>query len=473
MFKKGNRFLIIILLLSILAQALTGCGLGKKADAPPKDDETIAEEFIQEEFITQEVLTEDQITEEFIRENLVVEDNVYEIQIEEQLICQTYTFEIVAGVTTEEEIKALLPDNIEEYDIDWPKVVAKFAVGTSVIVAVGIVHHVTHGAAYFVFCSPAKVAKEAIIGGVMEATIKTALKCAGKNKPTEEALKKYAIEGFADGYMWGAITSALRCTNTARKMSKLKMADGTIGKVGLDNLVRNKAGEVIGKVAYNKNGAILTEVASSAGKLSPLKYFGLNGKELTAAKDIQKVLSAAKGAFPKNAKLNLGSAENPLICETDDLGRIITESNSLLPNLEYTLNGYVYKTDDLGRIVSVSAEKLELKSPGRKRLDILNNLHEIGHGFEQAADDRGHLIADQFNGNNTLANLVPMDRQVNQGSYKAIENIWAESLQNGKNVSANIQLEYTGNSFRPDAFKIVYKIDNGELIEAILENIIG
>lgn len=71
--------------------------------------------------------------------------------------------------------------------------------------------------------------------------------------------------------------------------------------------------------------------------------------------------------------------------------------------------------------MSVSAEKLQLKPPGRERLDILNSIKEIGHGFEKATDDRGHLIADQFNGNNTLANLVPMDSKINQGSYKVIE----------------------------------------------------
>lgn len=470
MMKKRKRILVYILLLSILAQVLSGCGLGNKSGESPQNNETVAEEFVQEEFVTQTVLTEDQISEDFIRENLVVEDNVYEIQIEEQLICQTYTFEIIAGVTSEEEMQALLPGDINEYDIDWPKVIGKFAVGTIVIVAVGIVYYETQGAAYFCFCSPVKVAKEAIVGGVMETAIKTTLKCAGKNKPTDEALKKYAIESYADGYMWGAISSSLRCIDIARKMSKLKLADGTIGKVGLDNLVRNKAGEVIGKVAYNKKGAILTEVASSTGALNPLKYFGLNGKELTAAKDIQKVLSAAKGAFPQNSKLNLGSFENPIICETDDLGRIITNNKALLPNLEYTLNGYVYKTDELGRIVSVSAEKLQLKPPGRERLDILNSIKEIGHGFEKATDDRGHLIADQFNGNNTLANLVPMDSKINQGSYKAIETIWAESLQKGQNVTTSIHLEYAANSFRPSVFDISYRIDNGGLIETILKN---
>ena len=326
--------------MALLVQTLSGCGLGRKSVAEGQAEETISEVFVQEEFVNQVVLSEDNVTEDFIRENLVVEDDVYEIKVEEQMICQMYTFEIIVGVTSEEEIQALLPDNIDEYEIDWPKVLAKFAVGTTVIVAVGIVYHVSHGAAYFVFMSPVTIVKEAIVGGVMEAAIKTAIKCSGKDKPPEEALKKYAIEGFADGYMWGAITSALRCTYTARKMSRLKLADGTVGKVGLDNLVRNNANEVIGKVVYNKKGAILTEAASNIGKINPLKYFGLNGKELNEAKDIQKVLQAAKGTFPRNSKLNFGTADNPIICDTDDFGKIITEKNMLLPNLEYTLNGY-------------------------------------------------------------------------------------------------------------------------------------
>lgn len=63
-----------------------------------------------------------------------------------------------------------------------------------------------------------------------------------------------------------------------------------------------------------------------------------------------------------------------------------------------------------------------------------------------------------------------MDSKINQGSYKVIETIWAESLQKGQNVTTSIHLEYAGNSFRPSVFDISYRIDNGELIETILKN---
>lgn len=38
-----------------------------------------------------------------------------------------------------------------------------------------------------------------------------------------------------------------------------------------------------------------------------------------------------------------------------------------------------------------------------------------------------------------------MDSDLNRGEYKAMEDIWAESIKLGKNVSGTIELKYSGN----------------------------
>lgn len=129
----------------------------------------------------------------------------------------------------------------------------------------------------------------------------------------------------------------------------------------------------------------------------------------------------------------------------------------------------MYQTDEYGRIVKVTFDKLTLKDEGRARKIIRNTKEEIGRGFERATDDRGHLIGDRFDGNNTLANIVSMDSSLNQGEYKAMEDIWAESIQAGNNVSGTIELKYSGNSYRPDTIEVWYDIGKG-IVKKIFQN---
>ena len=103
-------------------------------------------------------------------------------------------------------------------------------------------------------------------------------------------------------------------------------------------------------------------------------------------------------------------------------------------------------------------------------MPILNTLQEIGRGFQRAGDDRGHLIADQFDGNNTLANIVAMNGELNKGAYKAMEDLWAEAIRNGQHVSGTIELVYSGSSFRPSTFEVAYSIGT-ELFEQLFSNL--
>ena len=451
--------IIITVLSCFIAMAFSGCA--KKDENGFRE---VHESQMQEQFIIPADIDEKQLTEEYVYEHTVFEDGIYQVEIEETLICESYIIEATIGVTTEEEILAQLPQDFDEYDIDWPKVLGKFTVGTSVIIGVGLVHVATKGQAYFFYVSPAKVSTDAFVGGFSAAVLKVCLEKLKKGELPNEAIKKYAIEGFADGYMWAAITSALKCANTAKKLSKLKLPGGT-GKVQMDGTVVDKAGKIVGKVLFGKKGAAFT---SNDGINMA---FNLAGKLVTDPVEAAGIISSS-GILATNEVYQMGLKEAAKNIYTDDKGIIYRIGDDLVKNTTYQLNGYTYRTDSYGRIVESVAKELRLKPTGRARKLINDTLSGIGKHFEQKGDDRGHIIADMFDGDNTLANVIPMDKKVNQSVYKELENLFADSIRKGKKVSVRYILEYSRNSFRPDKIKIFYTIGTENFEKIILNTFV-
>ena len=153
-------------------------------------------------------------------------------------------------------------------------------------------------------------------------------------------------------------------------------------------------------------------------------------------------------------------------CYTDDNGEVYCVNNDLIPNNTYELNGYKYETDDIGRKISAEG-KLQIKDhEGRGEIKV--SKAEIGRGDEKATDDRGHIIGDQFNGAGGVGNLVPQDRFENQsGDYWKLEKQLAKEVSDGKDVYMRVDLDYPGNSYRPDSFLISYSINGEEFTTTI------
>ncbi len=126
---------------------------------------------------------------------------------------------------------------------------------------------------------------------------------------------------------------------------------------------------------------------------------------------------------------------------------------SLKPNEKYEVNQYRYETDKLGRI-----EKCE----GTLRLEKgkINPAHQTRAGGEnrEEQDDGGHLIARRFGGSEKVDNIVPMDRHLNRGEYKKMENEWANKLEDGSTVDVKIRCKYEKDSDRPSEFIVRYKV---------------
>ena len=143
---------------------------------------------------------------------------------------------------------------------------------------------------------------------------------------------------------------------------------------------------------------------------------------------------------------------------TDDNGDVYRVNNDLVADNTYELNGYKYETDDQGRIVSAEG-KLQLRS--RDRLTIKDSIEDIGKGDEKETDNKGHVIADRFNGSNGLENIVAQDSSLNCGDYNKLETQLAKEVSAGKEVYMRVDLDYPGKSYRPDSFIVSYSI-NGE-----------
>lgn len=125
----------------------------------------------------------------------------------------------------------------------------------------------------------------------------------------------------------------------------------------------------------------------------------------------------------------------------------------LQPDTAYQKNDYEFKTDGQARPALVSA-KLELeegiRSPEQTKIGKMGD----------PTDDGGHLIATRFNGPPDAFNTVPQDAHLNRGDWKAMENEWAENIEEGRDVKVMVEPVYDDKSIRPARFDVVYQVDD-------------
>lgn len=443
--KKRKEFIRKILI-SVLSVCLSVCMLSGCSDQ--KDTNKMSNDkgsSIDEQFVSELFINEEKINEEYIKQNLIIEEGLYELHYNEEIISQAFIIETVVTENSVEEIQAQLPFELDEYDIDWTKVISKFAIGTTIIIAVGVVNAFAKST-YFVFSS-AEVAKDALVGGAMAISLNEIIKCYNSgNDNVHKAVKKYSIESFADGYMMGAISSVLKIgTNNFKRLKAFKTASGNKFKINIDGSVLGANGKVVGKAYYDKNN-VWHFVDDLSGSVT---YFDNKGKEITA-------YSIKNYA---NSTVRYGLADDYIKCELDDNGKIFRKDNELLPNIEYVLNDYRYKTDEYGRKVEVHFDELKLKDSSRSRIYIRDSIETISGGEEIGTlHDRSHLIADRFDGDNSLGNMISLPKEVNRGVYKKIEENWASALIEGKKVRGTIYLEYLDDSFIPKSIEFIYNI---------------
>lgn len=129
------------------------------------------------------------------------------------------------------------------------------------------------------------------------------------------------------------------------------------------------------------------------------------------------------------------------------------------PNTIYKVDGNkIYYTDEFSRVSSVESD-LNLLTKDRN----IYQQCKVGRcGINE--DEGGHLLASIFDGPGERLNLVPMNSNLNRGVWKQMENTWANVLKECKNVKVKIEPVYSGNSVRPERFKVSYSIDGNRPI---------
>ncbi|WP_181949606.1 DNA/RNA non-specific endonuclease, partial [Yersinia aleksiciae] len=197
----------------------------------------------------------------------------------------------------------------------------------------------------------------------------------------------------------------------------------------------------------------------SVGELSELKALiaveKQTGKKVSA--DVVEHLvkpAGSSGSDLKVIELNSGNKGN----WSKDL-------NKPEPNTLYKVDGNkTYQTDDLGRVNAVEADLLSAV----KDRNTYQQCKAGKCGLD--GDEGGHLIASIFDGPGEKLNLVPMDGNLNKGAWKQMENTWANALKDGKQVNVKIEPVYSGDSVRPESFKVRYSIDGGRPTSIDFEN---
>lgn len=127
----------------------------------------------------------------------------------------------------------------------------------------------------------------------------------------------------------------------------------------------------------------------------------------------------------------------------------------LKPNHHYELrDGSAYDTDDKGRVISAEKEITSVKSVEESRDNITDKIDG-----ERSTDERGHLIADRFGGENGFENLAAQDKGLNRGEMKTLENKVAKAFEDGSDVTLKVAPKYEGDDKRPTSYEVTITID--------------
>ncbi len=158
------------------------------------------------------------------------------------------------------------------------------------------------------------------------------------------------------------------------------------------------------------------------------------------------------------------------------------EDGLLKAREKYEVNGYNYETDSKGRIKHCEGDLRLEDAPRNLQAQAEAGGEDRRRGAEMDldeddVDDGGHLIATRFGGSGELDNIVAMNRNLNRGEYKHMENDWANTLSEknekgeaANNVHVDINCRYSGDSQRPDSITVRYQYIDRETNETYYEN---
>lgn len=222
-------------------------------------------------------------------------------------------------------------------------------------------------------------------------------------------------------------------------------------------------------------GAVERTVARADSVLSDLTDFAGSVSENWAEGDWQALGSNAAAVLVEaspRALLKPSLADG--VKKIDDVARAnITNEIKVVKNAvrevseKYGSNTAVWKLDEQGRPISVEAKLDSTYSLERSRAE--KKLQgEVGGSARLSDDDGGHLIGHRFMSDQGEKNLFPQNANFNRGSYKKMENEWADWTAEGYEVKLKVSLE-PPNTARPTDIISEYEVIDPKTGDVIYE----
>lgn len=131
----------------------------------------------------------------------------------------------------------------------------------------------------------------------------------------------------------------------------------------------------------------------------------------------------------------------------------------------------VYETDTLARTVRAQTVlsdvvRAELRAEAQRWLR--HKGAQAGAGGEDrlkradgGRDEGGHIFGVLFGGPGEAINLEAMDFTNNRVSYRELEKIWEQHVEDGGIVNVSVDFRFEGDSKRPSEFDVSFDLDDG------------
>ncbi len=421
----NKKVISLALVLTLSGQLLSGCSY--------IDKETIMnalpEDYIQHRVTKELKIDTDKLTPSFIKKHLTFDKGVYEYDLGDGVVAESYTIKTRVNENSKEEIAKQLPDTMQNYDIDWPAVIGKFAIGTGVIICVVAVTGLTDGTTYFIGISPETVATQAVVGAAVGGALQNVIQSVKQGTPLPKGAVKHAVEGAADGFMWCAVSGALLpLPDLQEKFELLKYIPADKLNMKLASGVYDKAGRRVGEAIY------------------------ATGKDVMDSEPRKRIDEFVTKAFkykpPINSELVLGTGEKVF---TDSTGAIYRIGDKLLPDVKFTIDGTWFETDKLGRIVEIDLDKYSIETPSFEKWfgdtsflsDLGDKTADAGKSAVNATKHVGQSAVDA--GKSAGKSVADAGKSAASAMDDALKKTW----QAGRNATGKIKLKYDDTSFNP------------------------
>uniref|UniRef100_UPI001CA4818C RHS repeat-associated core domain-containing protein n=1 Tax=Marinomonas lutimaris TaxID=2846746 RepID=UPI001CA4818C len=243
-------------------------------------------------------------------------------------------------------------------------------------------------------------------------------------------------------HQWGSVRNGLPTRTVVLGYDELEdFADKSIRKVTI-KLPDAIAASDLQRQLLREGDMALDRADWDPDKLDTPLYDPVNQSCLTHVFDVLR--AGGVEGVPENSSLQ----DKSVLKFTRDMmnGKVGEKDHSEVVE-KFEENKATWKIDSKGRPISVEAT-LKATYHGKRSSEEKTLQREVGGEDRLVDDDGGHLVGHRFMSDQGEKNLFPQNSNFNRGSYKSMENEWADWTEAGYEVKLKVSLE-PPNSTRP------------------------